>query len=215
MSGNHCSGTDAVIKEKKAHLQKEGELEKVRSRRHLDFLDILLFARMQKGSSFSDEDLHAEVDTFMFKGHDTIASGISWILYTLASHPVHQQRCISFRGPPRPDALYHHVHQGGTETLSPSAQQARELSKPITFHEGRVLPAGIILPYPFMGFIQPKGVAKSGGSTRHSHAFLPFSGGFRNFIGKQFSMNELKVAVALTLLRSELAPDPSRVPVPI
>lgn len=121
LAGNHCSGTDAVIKERKANLQKEGELEKVRSRRHLDFLDILLFARvsvskrglslwaevhrkgrpytlalppqMQKGSSFSDEDLHAEVDTFMFKGHDTIASGISWILYTLASHPVHQQRC--------------------------------------------------------------------------------------------------------------------------
>ena len=110
-----------MIKERKSHLQKEGELEKERRRRTLDFLDILLFARvsvdkrglslwaevhrkgrpytlalppqMQKGSSFSDEDLHAEVDTFMFKGHDTTASGISWILYTLASHPVHQQRC--------------------------------------------------------------------------------------------------------------------------
>ena len=121
LAGNHCSGTDAVIKERKACLKKEGELEKVRSRRHLDFLDILLFTRvsvskrglslwaevhrkgrpytlalppqMQKGSSFSDEDLHAEVDTFMFKGHDTTASGISWILYTLASYPVHQQRC--------------------------------------------------------------------------------------------------------------------------
>ena len=49
LAGNHCSGTDAVIKERKAHLQKEGELEKVRSRRHLDFLDILLFARVSVG----------------------------------------------------------------------------------------------------------------------------------------------------------------------
>ena len=121
LAGNHCSGTDAVIKERKAHLQKEGELEKVRSRRHLDFLDILLFARvsvgrrglslwaeahrkgrpctltlppqMENGSSLSDKDLRAEVDTFMFEGHDTTASGISWILYALASHPGHQQRC--------------------------------------------------------------------------------------------------------------------------
>uniref|UniRef100_A0A8B9W917 Cytochrome P450 4A11-like n=1 Tax=Bos mutus grunniens TaxID=30521 RepID=A0A8B9W917_BOSMU len=64
-----------------AHLQKEGELEKVR------------ISVMENGSSLSDEDLRAEVDTFMFEGHDTTASGISWILYALASHPEHQQRC--------------------------------------------------------------------------------------------------------------------------
>ncbi|OWK04894.1 hypothetical protein Celaphus_00002568, partial [Cervus elaphus hippelaphus] len=45
-------------------------------------------------SSLSDKDLHAEVEKFMFKGHDTKASGISWILYALVSHPVHQQRCL-------------------------------------------------------------------------------------------------------------------------
>ena len=118
LAGNHCSGTDTVIKERKSRLQKEGELEKVRGRRHLDFLDILLFARvsvgrrglslwseahrkgrpctpqMESGSSLSDKDLRAEVDMFMFKDHDTTASGISWILCTLASHPKHQQRCL-------------------------------------------------------------------------------------------------------------------------
>ena len=120
LAGNHCSGTDAVIEERKACLLKEGEMEKVRSRRHLDFLDILLFARvsvgrrglslwaeahrkgrpctlalpsqMKTGSSLSDKDLHAEVDKVMFKGQETTTSGISWILYSLVSHPVHQQR---------------------------------------------------------------------------------------------------------------------------
>nr|XP_044625227.1 cytochrome P450 4A12B-like [Equus asinus] len=85
-------GNRPVINLRKAHLQKEGELEKVRKKRHLDFLDILLTARMENGSSVSDADLHAEVDMFMFEGHDTIASGISWILYALVTHPEHQQR---------------------------------------------------------------------------------------------------------------------------
>uniref|UniRef100_A0A452FGX1 Cytochrome P450 family 4 subfamily A member 11 n=1 Tax=Capra hircus TaxID=9925 RepID=A0A452FGX1_CAPHI len=242
--------TDAVIKERKAHLQKEGELEKVRSRRHLDFLDILLFARMENGSSLSDEDLRAEVDTFMFEGHDTTASGISWILYALASHPGHQQRCreeiqslladgASITWDHLDQMPYtNHVHQGGHETLSTSTSHwQRELSKPITFPDGRSLPAGILLslsiyglhhnpkvwpnpevrwtweeemgplstPNPFpcslSGILIPQCIHVRGltpnvqalvlslqvfdptrfapGSTRHSHAFLPFSGGSR------------------------------------
>ena len=36
--------------------------------------------QMENGSSLSDKDLRAEVDTFMFKDHDTTASGISSML---------------------------------------------------------------------------------------------------------------------------------------
>ncbi|KAM7324522.1 hypothetical protein ACRRTK_016827 [Alexandromys fortis] len=137
--------TDQVIKSRKAQLQDEGELEKVKKKRRLDFLDILLFARMENGGSLSDKDLRAEVDTFMFEGHDTTASGISWILYALATHPEHQQRCR--------DEVQSLLGGGASITW--------------------------------------------------------------NCIGKQFAMNELKVAVALTLLRFELLPDPTRIPVPI
>uniref|UniRef100_A0A8C3VQD1 Uncharacterized protein n=1 Tax=Catagonus wagneri TaxID=51154 RepID=A0A8C3VQD1_9CETA len=101
----------------------------------------------------------------------------------------------------------------------------REFSKPITFSDGRSLPAGIVLSLSFYGLhhnpkvwpnpevFDPSRFAP--GSAQHSHAFLPFSGGSRNCIGKQFAMNEMKVAVALTLLRFELAPDASRVPIPL
>ncbi|XP_047647835.1 cytochrome P450 4A11-like isoform X3 [Phacochoerus africanus] len=101
----------------------------------------------------------------------------------------------------------------------------RELGKPITFPDGRSLPAGIIISlsiyalhhnpkvWPNPEVFDPSRFAP--GSAQHSHAFLPFSGGSRNCIGKQFAMNEMKVAVALTLLRFELALDASRVPIPL
>uniref|UniRef100_A0A667HCP7 Cytochrome P450 family 4 subfamily A member 11 n=1 Tax=Lynx canadensis TaxID=61383 RepID=A0A667HCP7_LYNCA len=231
----HCSGTDGVIKLKKAQLQEEGELEKVRSKRHLDFLDILRFAKMEDGSSMPDKDLCAEVDTFMFEGHDTTASGISWILYALATHPEHQQQCRE-----EVQSLLGDEHTGedhldqmpyttmcikeALQLYPPVPGIGRELSKPISFPDGRSLPKGFLLMlsfyclhhnpkvWPNPEVFDPSQYAP--GSARHSHAFLPFSGGSRNCIGKQFAMNEMKVAVTLTLLRFELVPDPSRVPVP-
>uniref|UniRef100_A0A667HUF1 Cytochrome P450 family 4 subfamily A member 11 n=1 Tax=Lynx canadensis TaxID=61383 RepID=A0A667HUF1_LYNCA len=223
--------SDGVIKLKKAQLQEEGELEKVRSKRHLDFLDILRFAKMEDGSSMPDKDLCAEVDTFMFEGHDTTASGISWILYALATHPEHQQQCREEVQSLLGDE--DHLDQMPYTTMCikealqlypPVPGIGRELSKPISFPDGRSLPKGFLLMlsfyclhhnpkvWPNPEVFDPSQYAP--GSARHSHAFLPFSGGSRNCIGKQFAMNEMKVAVTLTLLRFELVPDPSRVPVP-
>ncbi|XP_060061962.1 cytochrome P450 4A6-like isoform X2 [Erinaceus europaeus] len=149
--------TDRVIRLRKAQLQKEGELEKVRQKRHLDFLDILLFSRMENGSSLSDKDLRAEVDTFMFEGHDTTASGISWILYALASHPEHQQRCreeIQSLLGDGASITWDHLDQMPYTTMCikealrlypPIPGIGRELSKPITFPDGRSLPKGTAL----------------------------------------------------------------------
>lgn len=41
----------------------------------------------------SDAEFRAEVDTFMFEGHDTTTSAISWFLYCMALYPEHQDRC--------------------------------------------------------------------------------------------------------------------------
>ncbi|XP_004639215.1 cytochrome P450 4A11-like [Octodon degus] len=229
--------TDQVIKQRKSQLQDENELEKIKRKRHLDFLDILLFARMADGKSLSNKDLRAEVDTFMFEGHDTTASGISWTLYALAAHPEHQQKCReevqSLLGDGS-SITWEQLDQMPYTTMCikealrlypPVPNVSRDLSKPVTFPDGRSLPKGITVSlsiytlhhnpkvWPNPEVYDPSRFAPD--ATRHSHAFLPFSGGSRNCIGKQFAMNELKVAVALTLLRFELLPDPMRIPQPV
>ncbi|EHB14337.1 Cytochrome P450 4B1 [Heterocephalus glaber] len=85
--------TDHVIRKRKAALQDKKEQENIQHQRRLDFLDILLGARDESDIKLSDADLRAEVDTFMFEGHDTSTSAISWFLYCMALYPEHQRRC--------------------------------------------------------------------------------------------------------------------------
>lgn len=54
-------------------------------------LDILLNSTID-GKALSNLDIREEVDTFMFAGHDTTTSGISFVFYCLAKHQDVQQK---------------------------------------------------------------------------------------------------------------------------
>ncbi|XP_062995235.1 cytochrome P450 4A4-like [Elgaria multicarinata webbii] len=231
--------TEKVIEERKKSFKGEAELEKIRKKRYLDFLDILLCAKDENGVGLSDEDLRAEVDTFMFEGHDTTASGLSWTLYAMAQNPEHQQRCreeimhtLGDRDTVQWDDLgkIPYTTMCIKESLRlhpPVPAVSRQLSKSITFCDGRTLPEGTLVTIHIYCIhrnpsvwqdpevFDPTRFSSEKSSQRHSHAFVPFAAGPRNCIGQQFAMNEMKVALAQILLRFEILPDPAKLPIPV
>ncbi|XP_062395278.1 cytochrome P450 4B1 [Sardina pilchardus] len=228
--------TEEVIRRRKEILKHEGEQEKVQTKRHKDFLDILLCARDENQEGLSDEDIRAEVDTFMFEGHDTTASGISWALYSLACNPEHQQLCreeISQVLQGKDTVDWEDLHKIPYTTMCikeslrlypPVPGMARKLSKPMTFFDGRTVPAGFLVGTTVFGLhrnptvwenphvFDPLRFLPENCAKRSPHAFVPFSAGPRNCIGQNFAMNEMKVAVCLTLRKYELMTDPDHKP---
>ncbi|XP_028667982.2 cytochrome P450 4B1-like [Erpetoichthys calabaricus] len=228
--------TEEVIKERKKALKDEKELSKIQKKRYLDFLDILLSAADEDGKGLSDEDIRAEVDTFMFEGHDTTASGISWILYNLALHPEHQQKCREeiqdvLSGEETMD--WDHLSKIPYTTMCikeslrlcpPVPEVARKLTKPIKFPDGRTLPEGFLIGIAVYNIhrceyfwenpevFDPMRFSAQESAERHPFAYIPFSAGPRNCIGQNFAMNEMKIAVAMILRRYELAVDSSKIP---
>uniref|UniRef100_H2N7I0 Cytochrome P450 family 4 subfamily B member 1 n=1 Tax=Pongo abelii TaxID=9601 RepID=H2N7I0_PONAB len=219
--------TDQVIREQKAVLQDEKVRKKIQNRRHLDFVDILLGAWDEDDIKLSDADLRAEVDTFMFEGHDTTTSGISWLLYCMALYPEHQHRCReevckilgdqdSFQWDDLGKMTYLTMCIKESFRLYPPVPQVyRQLSKLVTFVDGWSLPAGslISMHVPFPWVFDPLRFSTENASKHHPFAFMPFSAGPRNCIGQQFAMSEMKVVTAMCLLHFEFFLDPSRLPI--
>nr|CAD7569267.1 unnamed protein product [Timema californicum] len=76
------------------------------NKKRLAFLDLLI-ALSEKDGSLSDADIREEVDTFMFEGHDTVSTAITWALYLIGIHKDIQDKLVEelddiFHGSDRP-----------------------------------------------------------------------------------------------------------------
>ncbi|XP_017528310.3 cytochrome P450 4X1-like isoform X1 [Manis javanica] len=227
--------TEKVIQDRRESLKdKKKQQGNTQKRKYQDFLDIVLSSQAENSNSFSDTDLQSEMNTFVLSGHDTMAGGISWLLYHLALHPEHQERCreeirgiLGDTSSITWDQLGEMAHttmciKESLRLAPPIPSISRELSKPITFPDGRSLPAGITVALSIWGLhhspaiwenpkvFDPLRFSQENSDQRHPHSFLPFSAGPRNCIGQHFAMAELKVAIALILLHFKVTPDPTR-----
>lgn len=66
-------------------------VDDVGTKRKMALLDVLLQSTID-GKPLTNEDIREEVDTFMFEGHDTTTSGLSFALHEISRHADVQQK---------------------------------------------------------------------------------------------------------------------------
>lgn len=195
------------------------------------FLDLLLLAEVD-GKPISDESVREEVDTFMFEGHDTTASGIVFSLYCLAKHEEVQKKVLEeqksiFGDDLTREPTYADLQQ--MKYLECVIKEALRLYPSVPFIQRR-----LTQDVDVMDFHLSKGTsvilnifhlqrnpavfedpllfnperffetAKPG----NAYNWIPFSAGPRNCIGQKFAMMEMKVTLAAIVRQFRLAPGP-------
>ncbi|XP_007489770.1 cytochrome P450 4F11-like [Monodelphis domestica] len=227
--------TDAVIKARQKVLAEQGVEAFLKDKgkgKTMDFIDILLLSKDEDGKPLSDKDIRAEADTFMFEGHDTTASGISWVLYNLAQHQEYQDRCRQeiqelMKGRETEEIEWNDLSQMPFLTMCikeslrlhpPVPIIFRQCTKDIQLPDSRVIPKGSVCLISIFGthhnptvwpnpeVYDPYRFDTNNPQKMSPLAFMPFSAGPRNCIGQNFAMSEMKVVLALTLLRFRVFP---------
>ncbi|XP_053397274.1 cytochrome P450 4F1-like [Mercenaria mercenaria] len=226
------SVAEEIIDKRRDALEETGGSSK--SSRYVDFLDILLTACDEEGRGLTRMEIRNEVDTFLFEGHDTTASAISWIMYSLAENPECQQKCQTeideILGDKETDDLeWSDLNQldyvtmcikEGMRLHSPVASIMRETTQDYDLGD-RIAPEGTMVimniwMYHHMEKIwgpdhmefKPERFSKENIDKMDHFQYVPFSAGPRNCIGQNFAMNEEKIVLSKLLRNFTFRLDP-------
>lgn len=195
------------------------------------FLDILLEHSFLNKGSLSDADIREEVDTFMFEGHDTTSTGISWALYLIGLHPEVQKKLQNELDSVLGSAYDEDITQEHLKEMPYFDRVLKECQRlypsvPVIgrhatddFTLGKyTVPKGTTVDiiiyalhrdpdvYPQPEEFRPERFLPENCRDRHPFAYLPFSGASRNCIGQRYAMQEIKIAVATVIRCFEVQP---------
>lgn len=187
-----------------------------------DLLDLLIAARDEDGSAFTDDEIRDEVTTFMLAGHETTAVALAWSLALLSAYPAARDRLED-----EVDAL----------AADPTATDLDKLgwTQAVVSEAMRIYPPAWTVERDAVGDDEIDGVHIPAGSTvavppylvhrhpgtwtnpegfdprrflpgtpadgdRHRYAYIPFGGGRRGCVGAGFAQLE-SVLLLATLVR--------------
>ncbi len=222
----------------KANLQAAvRELIAERRANNSDTDDVLgrLLRSQADGQGLSDDDIIDECVGFLFAGHETTASTLTWALYELATHPDVQQRvaaegdAIDLGGP----TLHDHAETMGATAavveeilrLYPSGIGIVRIANKETEISGHRVRKGtmvMIAVYRIQRLasvwsepdeFDPTRKAKPT-VDRMSDSFLPFGLGPRRCLGARFARTEMRLALAQICSQWQLTYDEPQIPKP-
>ncbi|XP_065157724.1 cytochrome P450 4c3-like [Atheta coriaria] len=224
----HGYTMSVIQSRRKELLAKQNENEKPKQieenlgyKAKIPFLDILLQATFN-GEPLTDEDIREEVDTFMFEGHDTTSSAISFTIYCLANNPHVQKKVFEeqrdiFVDNPQRETTYQDLQEmkylemviKETLRLYPSVPlYGRTVVEDFSidkysFKRGTEIAFGVFSLhrnpeiYPNPEVFDPERFTLEETVKRHPFSYLPFSAGYRNCVGQKFAMMEMKATIGM------------------
>ncbi|XP_052902904.1 probable cytochrome P450 4d14 [Anopheles moucheti] len=224
--------TDSVIRERVKRIQ-DAPARAARDEENrtckMTFLDLLLETRHDGEEPLTDNDIRGEVDTFMFAGHETVSSCVSFALYHLSRNPACQQRLyeeivatygtgevgsVNLTYSSLLDLKYAELVIKETLRLNPSVPMIGRLSAGDMVIDGVTIPAGteVMLNiyvmqndpdyYPDPDQFRPERFVEE----PQPFTYLPFSIGIRSCIGQRFAMLEMKTMLVKLFSRYRFLP---------
>ncbi|CAL7940661.1 unnamed protein product [Xylocopa violacea] len=197
-------------------------------KKKLAMLDLLISAH--RSNQIDDEGIREEVDTFIFKGHDTTAVCICFTIMLFAEHKEiqDQARAEVKEVMERNDGKLNmtaiqelsYLERCIKESLRlyPSVPSiSRETETNVKFGNYEVPNKTAVIVHifdthrdprywPNPTVFDPDRFLPENSRGRHPYSYIPFSAGPRNCIGQKFAMLELKSVMALLLYNFSLEP---------
>ncbi|NWW77831.1 C340 protein, partial [Climacteris rufus] len=208
------------------------EREKGSSTDRVDFLQLMIESQNSHDGSksaetnldktLSDEEVLAQALIFVFAGYETTSSSLSYIAYSLATHPDVQQRLqdeVDAHLPSKAAPTYSTITQmeyldmvvNESLRLYPAGGRLERVCKRTVELSGVTIPEGMVVLIPAFVLhrdpqywpepdeFRPERFSKENKEGIDPYTFLPFGAGPRNCIGMRFALLVVKVAVVLLL----------------
>ncbi|CAK8690234.1 unnamed protein product [Clavelina lepadiformis] len=205
-----------------------------RKNKSLDFLDMLIQAKDEEGQGLSEQDIVDEVTTMFSAGQETTANAMSWFCYLLAKNQDWQEKCqaevmevcgsdgeILWEDIPKLKILSLCVKEtlrlypvasmvGRTLTSDMTFKNPYSSTQTVTLDKGTAVVINFHTLHRHPDFwedpeaFDPERFTAERSKDRPPFAYLPFSGSYRNCIGQNFALNQIKVTFCHILRRFRL-----------